>query len=69
LYSSPNIITMIKSRRMRWAGHVERMRVKRNAYRMLVGKPEGERPQGRLRYRWVDNIKIGWDELDRSGSG
>jgi hypothetical protein len=48
---------MIKSRRMRWAGHVARME-KRNAYRRLVGKPEGKRPLGMPRYRWVDNIKI-----------
>jgi hypothetical protein len=53
LYSSPNIIRMIKSRRMRWARHVACMGVKRNAYRILVGKPEG-----RPRRRWVDNIKI-----------
>jgi hypothetical protein len=58
LYSSPNIIRMMKSRRMRWAGHVARMGEKRNAYRILVGKPEGRRPLGRARYRWVDSIKI-----------
>jgi hypothetical protein len=49
---------MIKSRRMRWAGHVARMGEKRNAYRILVGKPEGRRPLGRPRRRWVDYIKI-----------
>jgi hypothetical protein len=49
---------MIKSRRMRWAEHVARMGEKRNAYRMLVGKPEGKRPLGRPRCRWVENIKI-----------
>jgi hypothetical protein len=54
---------------MRWAGHVARMGEKRNAYRILVGKPEGKRLLGRLRHRWVDNIKmdlreIGWDEVD-----
>jgi hypothetical protein len=64
-YSSPSIIRMIKSRRMRWAGYVTRMGAKRNAYRILVGKPEGKRPLGRPRYRWEDNIKmdlrgIGW---------
>jgi hypothetical protein len=48
----------IKSRRMRWAGHAERMGEKRNAYRILVGKPEGKRPLGRSRRRWVDNIKM-----------
>jgi hypothetical protein len=60
---------MIKSRRMRWAGHVARIGKKRNAYRILVGKPEGKRPLGRPRRRWVDNIKIylreiGWDGMD-----
>jgi hypothetical protein len=60
---------MIKSRRMRWAGHVARMGAKRNAYRILVGKPEGKRPLGRPKRRWVDNIKmdlreIGWDFMD-----
>jgi hypothetical protein len=57
LYSSPNIIRMIKSRWMRLAGHVARMGEKRNAYRILVGKPEGKRSLGRPRCRWVDNIK------------
>jgi hypothetical protein len=52
LYFSPNIIRMIKSRRMRWAGHVARMGETRNAYRRLVGKPEGKRPLGRPRRRW-----------------
>jgi hypothetical protein len=69
LYSSPNIIRMIKSRRMRWAGHVARMGTTRNAYRKLVGKSEGKRPLGRPRHRWVDNIKmdlreIGWNGVD-----
>jgi hypothetical protein len=58
LYSSPRIIRMIKSRRVRWAGHVAQMGEKRNAYRILVGKPEGKRPLGRPRRRWVDNIKL-----------
>jgi hypothetical protein len=49
---------MIKTRRMRWAGHVARMGAKRNAYRILVGNPEGKRPLGRPRSRWVDNIHI-----------
>jgi hypothetical protein len=57
-YSSPSTIRIIKLRRMRWAGHVARMRVKMNAYRILVGKPEGKRPLGRPRYRWVDNVKM-----------
>jgi hypothetical protein len=69
LYSSPNIIGMIKSSRMRWTGHVARMVEKRNAYRRLVGKPEGKRPLGIPRRRWMDNIKldrreIGWDGVD-----
>jgi transcription termination factor 2 len=64
-----NIIRMIKSRRMRWAGHVARMGETRNAYRILVGEPEGKRPLGRPRRRWVDNIEmdlreIGWDGVD-----
>jgi hypothetical protein len=58
LYSSPSIIRIVKSRRMRWAGHVTRMEEKRNAYRLLVGKPEGKRPLGRPRHRWVDNIRM-----------
>jgi hypothetical protein len=57
LYSSPRIIRIIKSRRMRWASHVARIWEKRNAYRLLVGKPEGKRPLRRPRRRWVDNIK------------
>jgi hypothetical protein len=57
LYSSPSIIRIIKSRRMRWAGHVARMGEKRNVCRLLVGKPEGKRPLGRPRHRWMDNIK------------
>jgi hypothetical protein len=52
LYSSPSIIRIIKARRMRWSGHVARMGEKRNAYRLLVGKPEGRRPLGRPRRRW-----------------
>jgi hypothetical protein len=69
LYFSPNIIRMMKSRRMRWAGHVAQMGEKRNAYRILVGKPEGKRPLGRPRRMWMDNIKIdlteiGWDDMD-----
>jgi hypothetical protein len=68
-FDSPSIIRMIKSRTKRWAGHVARMGEKRNAYRILVGKPEGKRPLGRPRRRWVDNIKmdlreIEWDGMD-----
>jgi len=55
LYSSPNIVRVIKSRRMRWAGHVACMGEERAVYMVLLGKPEGRRPQGRPRRRWVDN--------------
>jgi hypothetical protein len=58
---------MIKSRRMRWAGHVVHMWEKRNVYRILVGKPEGRRPLGRPRRKWVDNIKIDLREIGRDG--
>jgi hypothetical protein len=58
LYSSPIIIRIIKSRKMRWAWHVARMREKGNQYRIFVGKPKGKRPLGRPRRRWVDNIKM-----------
>jgi len=56
LYSIPNIIRAIKSRRMRWAGHVARMGDRSVVYRTLVGKPEGKRPLGRIRRRWEHNI-------------
>jgi hypothetical protein len=58
LYSSSNIVRVIKSRRMRWAGHVARMREEVGVYRVLVGKPEGKRPVGRPRLRWENNL--GW---------
>jgi hypothetical protein len=58
LYSSPSIIKIIKSRRMRWAGHVARMGEKRNVFSLLVGKPKGKRPLGRPRRMWMDNIKM-----------
>jgi hypothetical protein len=58
LYSSPSIIRIIKSRRMRWVGHVARMGEKRNVYMLLVGESEGKRPLGRPRRRWIDNIKM-----------
>ncbi|KAJ4431717.1 hypothetical protein ANN_20319 [Periplaneta americana] len=69
LYSSPDIIRNIKSRRLRWPGHVARMGKSRNAYRVLVGRPEGKRPLGRPRRRWEDNIKmdlreVGYDDRD-----
>jgi hypothetical protein len=58
LYSSPSIIRIIKSRRMRWAGHVTPVGEKRNVYRLLVGKLEGRKPLGRPKCRWIDNIKM-----------
>jgi hypothetical protein len=69
LDSSPNIIRVIKSRRLRWAGHVARMGAERGAYRILVGRPEGRRPLGRPRRRWEDNIKtdireVGWGDMN-----
>jgi hypothetical protein len=64
LYSSPSIIRIIKSRRMRWVGHVAPIRKKRNAYRLLVGKPEGKRLLGRPRRRWVDNIRMDLEEVE-----
>jgi hypothetical protein len=72
LYSSPSIIRIIKSRRIKWAGHVARMGEKRNAYRLLVGKPEGKRPLVRPRRRWLDNIRMdlgeaGWGYVDWIG--
>jgi len=75
LYSSPNIVRVIKSGRMRWAGHVARMGERRGVYMVLVGKPEGKRPFGRPRRRWEVNIKkdlqeegcgdVDWIELDQ----
>jgi hypothetical protein len=69
LYTSPSLIRIIKSRMMRWAGHVARMGEKGNAYRLLVGKPEGKIPLGRSKSRWVNNIKmdlleVGWGGVD-----
>jgi hypothetical protein len=68
LYSSPNIIQVIKSRRMRWAGHVACMGEGRDAYRILVGRPEGRRPLGRHMHRWEDTIKmdiqVGWGVME-----
>jgi len=63
LYSSPNIVRVIKSRRMRWTGHVVRMGEERGVCRILVGKPEGRRPLGRPRGRWVDNIRMDLQEV------
>jgi len=69
LYSSPIIVPMIKSRRMRWAGHVVRMGERRGVYRVLVWKPEGKRPLGRIRRRWEDNIKMDLQEVGCGGYG
>jgi len=63
LYSSTNIVRVIKSRRMRWAGHVTCMGVMRSVYRVLVGKPERKRPLERPRSRWKDNIKMDLQEV------
>jgi len=64
LYSSPNIVQVIKSRRMRWAGHVAHMDEERGVYWVLVGKPEGKRPLGRPRHRWVDNIRVDLQKVE-----
>jgi hypothetical protein len=68
LYSSPNIVRVSKSRRMRWAGHVARMGEGRGAYRVLVGRPEGKRPLGRPRRGWEDNIKMDLGEIGIDGA-
>ncbi|KAJ4448592.1 hypothetical protein ANN_10611 [Periplaneta americana] len=69
LHPSPDIIRNIKSRRLRWAGHVARMGESRNAYRVLVGRPEGKRPLERPRRRWEDNIKMDLREVGYDGRG
>jgi hypothetical protein len=76
LYSSPNIVRVIISRRMRWVGHVARMVEGRGVYRVLIGRPEDRRPLGKPWRRWQDNIKLDlkgdrdqWSELDSAGSG
>jgi len=67
LYSSPNIVRVIKSRRMRWAGHMARVCERRGVYRIFVGKPEGKRPLGRPRRSWEDNIKMDLQEVGCGG--
>ena len=67
LYSLPNIVRVVKSRRMRWAGHVARMGKGRVVHRFLVGKPEGKRSLGRLRRRWEDNMKMDLQEVGGGG--
>jgi hypothetical protein len=75
LYSSPDIIRQVKSRRMRWAGHVARIGEERKVYEVLMGKPEGRRPLGRPRRRWEDGVRMDLREiglgggLDSTGSG
>ena len=64
LYSLPSIVGVVKSRRMRWAGHVLHIGEGRGVHRVLVGKPEGKRPLGRPRRRWEDNIKMDLQELE-----
>jgi hypothetical protein len=68
LYSSPNIVSVIKSRRMRWVGHVAHVGEGRGGYRVLVGRPTGKRPLGRPWHRWEDNIKLDLREIGISGS-
>jgi len=67
LHCSPNIVRVIKSRRMRWAGHVGCMGERRGVYRVLVGKPEEKRSFGRHRLRWEDNIKVDLQEVGCGG--
>jgi len=67
LYSSPNTVWVIKSRRMRWTGHVAHMGERRSIYRILVGKPKGKRPLGRPRRRWENNIKVDLPEVGCGG--
>ena len=67
LYSLPNIVHVVKSRRMRWAGHVARMGEERGVHRVLVGKPEGKRPLGRPRRRWENNTNMDLQEVGCGG--
>jgi hypothetical protein len=68
LYCSPNIVRVIKSRRMRWVGHVARMGEGRGVYRFLIGRPESKRPLRRPRSRWEDNIKMDLREIGIDGA-
>jgi hypothetical protein len=69
LYSSQDIIRQVKSRRMRWAGHVARIEEERKVYKVLVGKPEGRRPLGRPRRRWEDGVRMDLGEIGLGGIG
>jgi hypothetical protein len=69
LYSTPDIIRQVKSRRMRWAGHVARMGEESKVYNVLVGKPEGKRPLGRPRHRWEDGVRMDLGEIGLGGCG
>jgi hypothetical protein len=69
LYSLPNTVRVVKSRRMRWAGYVARMGEERGVHRVLVGKPEGKRPLGRPGRRWEDNIKMDLQKVGGGGRG
>jgi hypothetical protein len=69
LYSSPDIISQVKSRRMRWVGHVARMGEERKVYKVLVGKPEGKRPPGRPTRRWEDEVRMDLREIGLGGVG
>jgi hypothetical protein len=68
LYCSPNIVRLINSRKMRWAGHVARMGDRRGAYRVLVGRPEGKRAHVRRNHRWENNRKVDLQEVGRGSS-
>jgi hypothetical protein len=68
LYSSSNIVRVIKSRKMRWAGHVARVGEGRGVYRILIGRPKGKRPLGRPRCMWEDNIKLDLWEIGIDGA-
>jgi hypothetical protein len=67
LYSSPDIIRQVKSRRMRWVGHVARLGEERKVYKVLEGKPKGKRPLGRPRHRWKDGIRMDLREIGLGG--
>jgi hypothetical protein len=68
LYSSPNIVGVIKSKRMRWAVYVACMGEGKGVYRILVGRPKDKRPLGRLKHRWEDNIKMNFKEIGMDGA-